>query len=57
MGKSNRFSVLHPEQIPRAISRYEKEAHRVMSVLDTDLDGKSWLVAGMCTFADLAFPP
>jgi glutathione S-transferase len=49
--------VLHPEKVPSVIERYVKEVHRVLGVLNTALEGKTWLVGDKCTFADLAFMP
>ncbi|KAF5004316.1 hypothetical protein F66182_16050 [Fusarium sp. NRRL 66182] len=56
-GQCGWFNVLHPEKIPSAIQRYRNEALRILGVLDTALEGKSWLVGDKCTFADLAFVP
>ncbi|PYH94908.1 glutathione S-transferase [Aspergillus ellipticus CBS 707.79] len=49
------FSIHHPEHIPSAITRYKTEVHRILSVLDTVLEGREWLVGEKCTYADLAF--
>ncbi|PWY80865.1 glutathione transferase [Aspergillus sclerotioniger CBS 115572] len=51
------FNTLHPEKLPSAIDRYTKEVHRLLSVFNTLLEGKTWLVGDKCTFADLAFLP
>jgi glutathione S-transferase len=54
-GQAAWFKRYHPEQIPSAIERYEKEIQRVTKVLDTHLEGKEYLVGNKCTYADLAF--
>lgn len=54
---SLRFNVLHPEKVPSAIERYRNEVIRILGVLNTALEGKTWLVGDKCTFADLAFMP
>ncbi|KAL4923849.1 uncharacterized protein BDV17DRAFT_301396 [Aspergillus undulatus] len=56
-GQGAWFSVLQPEKIPSAIKRYTNEAHRILGVLNTALEGRTWLVGDRCTFADLAFLP
>ncbi|KAL1874571.1 Transcriptional regulator ure2 [Paecilomyces lecythidis] len=56
-GQCGWFKVLHPEKLPSAIERYTNEVHRVLGVLNTALEGKTWLVGDKCTFADLAFLP
>ena len=45
----------HPEKIPSAIERYQKEIVRVFSVLDSVLAKQEWLVGGKPTIADLSF--
>ena len=47
----------HPEKIPSAIERYQKEIVRVFSVLDSVLAKQEWLVGGKPTIADLSFIP
>lgn len=49
--------MLHPEKLPSAIERYVNEVHRILGVLNTALEGRTWLVGDKCTFADLAFLP
>ncbi|KZT58762.1 glutathione S-transferase [Calocera cornea HHB12733] len=49
------FSFFHPEKIPSAVERYKKETERVLSVLDSVLSKKEWLVASKPTIADLSF--
>ncbi len=47
----------HPEKIPSAIERYQKEILRVLGVLESVLSQREWLVGGKCTVADLSFIP
>ncbi|KAF2635070.1 glutathione S-transferase [Massarina eburnea CBS 473.64] len=56
-GQAFWFSQLHSEKLPSAIERYNKEAKRILGVLETSLVGKQWLVGDKCTFADMAFVP
>ncbi|KAL2844432.1 hypothetical protein BJX68DRAFT_269663 [Aspergillus pseudodeflectus] len=51
------FAVLHAEKVPSAITRYRNEALRILGVLNTVLEGRTWLVGDKCTFADLSFLP
>ena len=45
----------HPNKVPSAIERYQKETVRVLTVLDGVLATREWLVGGKCTIADLSF--
>ena len=45
----------HPNKVPSAIERYQKETVRVLTVLDGVLATREWLVGGKMTAADLAF--
>ncbi|KAJ5155331.1 hypothetical protein N7492_008134 [Penicillium capsulatum] len=56
-GQVGWFKILNPERTPSVIERYTDEVKRVLGVLDTFLEGKTWLVGDRCTFADLAFLP
>ncbi len=58
-GQKAWFSMFHPEKIPSAIERYEKEVKRVVGVIDRHLkkNGTEYLVGDKCTYADLAFIP
>ena len=49
----------HPEKVPTAVERYQKETIRVISVLDGVLakSPSGWLVGGKPTVADLSFVP
>jgi glutathione S-transferase len=48
---------MHVEIFPSAISRYRLEIRRVLSVLNTALEGRQYLVGDKLTIADLAFVP
>ncbi|TBU41150.1 glutathione S-transferase C-terminal-like protein [Dichomitus squalens] len=57
-GQALWFIRFHPERIPSAIERYQKETLRVFSVLDSVLskpENGGWLVDGKPTIADLSF--
>lgn len=47
--------MFHPEKLPSAIERYQREALRVFGVLDGVLKSREWLVGNKLTIADLAF--
>lgn len=47
----------HPEKIPSAIERYQKEVLRVLGVLNDVLSKQEWLVGDKCTVADLSLIP
>jgi len=49
------FKHYHPERIPSAVERYQKEALRVLGVLESVLSNQEWLVGGKYTIADLSF--
>ncbi|KZT69089.1 glutathione S-transferase [Daedalea quercina L-15889] len=51
------FSRYHPDKIPSAVERYQKEVLRVTGVLESVLSKQEWLVGGKCTIADLSFIP
>ncbi|KAI0632132.1 glutathione S-transferase C-terminal-like protein, partial [Trametes polyzona] len=51
------FANSHPEKLPSAIERYQKEIVRVFGVLESVLSKQEWLVDGRCTIADLSFIP
>jgi glutathione S-transferase len=48
-GQGYWFTFSHPEKVPSAIERYNKEIKRVVGVLDLALKGKQWLVGNKCT--------
>jgi len=58
-GQKAWFTVYHPEKIPSAIERYDKEIKRVIKVVDAHLTktGGKWLVGDKMTYADLAWLP
>lgn len=56
-GQGAWFSHFNPEKIPAAIERYHNEVRRVMTVLDTHLAGKEWMVGDKVTYVDFAFVP
>ncbi|KAJ2969553.1 hypothetical protein NUW54_g12936 [Trametes sanguinea] len=47
--------LYHPERLPSAVERYQKEILRVIGVLDSVLAKQEWLVGGKLTVADLSF--
>ncbi|KAI0642620.1 glutathione S-transferase C-terminal-like protein [Trametes meyenii] len=51
------FARYHPERVPSAVERYQKETVRVIGVLDGVLATQEWLVGGKLTAADLSFVP
>jgi GST-like protein len=55
-GQANVFFRYASEKIPFAIERYQKETHRLYSVLDTALEGNEYL-AGDYSIADIATWP
>jgi len=54
-GQISWFKHFHPEKIPSAIERYQKEAIRVISVLDGVLVNQKYLVGNKITIADISF--
>ncbi|KAI0793540.1 glutathione S-transferase C-terminal-like protein [Fomes fomentarius] len=58
-GQAVWFLRLHPEKVPSAVERYQKETVRVLSVLDGVLakSPSGYLVGGKLTVADLSFVP
>ncbi|KAI0356332.1 glutathione S-transferase C-terminal-like protein [Trametes cingulata] len=54
-GQAFWFLKYHPENLPSAIERYQKETVRVYTVLEGVLSKQEWLVGGKPTIADLAF--
>ncbi len=53
MGQANVFHRYAPEKIPFAIDRYQRESHRLLSVLDSRLAEHEFL-AGDYSIADIA---
>ncbi|RPD62373.1 glutathione S-transferase C-terminal-like protein [Lentinus tigrinus ALCF2SS1-7] len=56
-GQAGWFKLFHPEKVPSAQQRYQKEILRVWGVLDSVLSKREWLVGDKCTIADLSFVP
>lgn len=56
-GQVTWFKMMHPEPLPTAIERYQKEAVRVFTVLDGVLSKQKYLVGDKLTAADVAFFP
>jgi len=56
-GQITWFRYRHPEKVPTAIERYQKEAVRVISVLDGVLSNQKYLVGDKLTIADLVWYP
>lgn len=56
-GQYGHFSVYAKEKIPYAIERYQKEAKRLMGVMDKQLSSNSYLAGGEYTIADIATWP
>ncbi|KAI0472502.1 glutathione S-transferase [Xylaria cf. heliscus] len=54
-GQGAWFNSFHPEPLPSAKERYDKETKRVISVLDGILADRKYLVGEKLTHADLAF--
>lgn len=53
-GQAAWFKLFHPEKIPSAIERYEKEILRVLQVLESVLETKEWLNGDEATIADIS---
>ncbi|MDW5418004.1 glutathione S-transferase N-terminal domain-containing protein [Iodobacter sp. CM08] len=56
MGQANVFYRYLPEKIPLAIARYQNEGRRLFEVLNTQLNGRDYLVAEF-SIADIATWP
>jgi len=59
-GQANHFFRYAPEKIPYGITRYINETKRLYSVLDTQLEGRDWLVGegkGVYSLADINVYP
>ena len=58
-GQFNHFATQAPEKLPYAIERYQKEAHRLLGVLDARLTSHAYLageysIADVCTYPWIA---
>ncbi|GGX71164.1 thiol:disulfide oxidoreductase [Tateyamaria omphalii] len=51
------FAVAFGNEMPRATKRYQAEVLRLLSVLNSGLEGKDWVAAGEHTNADMAIWP
>jgi len=56
-GQITWFKFAHSEKVPSAVERYQKEALRVISVLDSALSKGKYLVGDKLTIADIVFYP
>jgi GST-like protein len=56
-GQFGHFSKYAPEKVPYAIERYTKEVKRLLSVLETRLTGKQFIMGDDYTIADIAIFP
>ncbi|OCH86403.1 glutathione S-transferase [Obba rivulosa] len=56
-GQAGWFTLFHPEKLPSAVERYQKEILRVFGVLETVLSQREWLVGNKYTVADISFIP
>ncbi|KAI5817355.1 glutathione S-transferase [Pyronema omphalodes] len=56
-GQAVWFEIYHPEKLPSAAERYMAEIKRIVTVLNTILEGRNWLVEDKCSYADLSFVP
>ena len=56
LGQAHHFRLLAKERLPYAIERYEKEAGRLFTVLNSQL-GKNQFLAGEYSIADIATYP
>eukprot|EP01116_Phalansterium_solitarium_P016063 TRINITY_DN363_c0_g1_i2.p5 TRINITY_DN363_c0_g1~~TRINITY_DN363_c0_g1_i2.p5 ORF type:complete len:128 (+),score=31.44 TRINITY_DN363_c0_g1_i2:601-984(+) len=56
-GQFGHFTVYAPEKLPYAIERYSKEVRRLLTVLDKQLEGKTFIVGDEYTVADIAVWP
>ncbi|KAI9067088.1 glutathione transferase Ure2p class [Trametes sanguinea] len=54
-GQAGWFALFHPEKVPSAIERYQKEILRVFGVLEGVLSKQAWLVGDKCSVADMSF--
>ena len=56
-GQYGHFHVYAPEPIPYARDRYQREAQRLLGVLDRRLEGREFLAGDAYTIADMACYP
>ncbi|OSX60520.1 hypothetical protein POSPLADRAFT_1040621 [Postia placenta MAD-698-R-SB12] len=56
-GQATWFTFAHPEKVPSAVERYQKETARVIGVLESVLSKQEWLVGDKYSIADISFIP
>ncbi|HEY0505712.1 MAG TPA: glutathione S-transferase N-terminal domain-containing protein [Lysobacter sp.] len=56
-GQYGHFHVYAPEDLPYAKDRYQREALRLLGVLDRRLEGRDFIAADMFSIADMAAHP
>lgn len=56
-GQYGHFHVYAPEDLPYAKERYQREALRLLGVLDRRLEGRAFIAADMFSIADMAAHP
>ena len=56
-GQYGHFHVYAPEDLPYAKERYQREALRLLGVLDRRLEGREFIAADQFTIADMAAHP
>ena len=57
LGQTHHFSIYAPEKIDYAIKRYTREAARLYSVLERQLEGNEYVAGGEYSIADMAIFP
>eukprot|EP01080_Neovahlkampfia_damariscottae_P010691 gene10691-3312_t len=57
LGQANHFNSFAKEKIPYAMDRYTKEGERLLKVLDTQLEGKKYVIGDEHTIADISIWP
>ena len=57
LGQNHHFNTYAPEPVPYAIDRYTRETERLYCVLDTRLQGRSFICGDDYTIADMACYP
>lgn len=56
-GQYGHFHVYAPNESPYAMKRYRNESHRLLGVLDRQLQGKEFIIGDEYTIADMACYP
>ncbi|KAJ9088346.1 Glutathione S-transferase 2 [Entomophthora muscae] len=57
MGQANHFFRYAPEKIPYGIKRYQEESKRLISVVESKLQNKKYLVGDRITAAEISLYP